>query len=80
MYAASKRKFARHARTYFHDKNLHYRHLVHSAFISRMGPGLMTAGFAAKMTLFLIKRGFKYVPVTYTGFAFLNYFRFLFNK
>lgn len=80
VYAASKRRYAQYARNYFKDENINYRHLVHSSFISQMGPGLMTAGFAAYVTLFLIKRGFKYVPVTYTGFAFLNYFRFLFNK
>ncbi len=80
VYAASKRNYAKFARHYYRDKNIQYRHLVHSAFISPMGPGLMTASFAAKMTLFFIKRGFKYVPVTYTGFAWLNYFRFLFNK
>lgn len=78
-YARSKRNFARHARQYFRDKDIQYRHLVHSSFISKMGPGLMTASFAAKLTLFLIKRDFKYVPVSYTGFAFLNYFRFVFN-
>lgn len=80
IYAASKRNYAYHARQYFHDPELDYRHLVHSSFISRMGPGLMTASFAAKVTLFFIKRGFKYVPVTYTGFAFLNYLRFVLNK
>lgn len=79
-YASSKRNYAKYARHYYRDKDIQYRHLVHSAFISPMGPGLMTASFAARATLFLIKRGFKYVPVTYTGFAFLNYFRFIFNK
>ena len=29
------------------------------------------------MALFLIRRGFRYVPVTYTGIALLNYFKFL---
>lgn len=79
-YAESKRHFARYARRYFHDRHIQYRHIVHSAFTSRMGPGLMSANLAAKMTIFLIKRGFKYIPVTYTGFAFLNYFRFVFNR
>jgi sterol desaturase/sphingolipid hydroxylase (fatty acid hydroxylase superfamily) len=77
-YATSKRHYARYARLMFQDKNIQYRHLVHSAFISSMGPGLMTANFAAWMTLFLIKRDFKYVPVSYTGFAWLNYLRFYF--
>lgn len=76
VYAKSKRNFAKYAHQYFHDPDIQYRHLVHSSFISPMGPGLMTASFAAKMTLFLIKRGFKYVPVTYTGFGLINYVRF----
>ncbi|MHB1949067.1 MAG: sterol desaturase family protein [Gammaproteobacteria bacterium] len=78
-YASSKRNYAKQARKYFRDQEIQYRHIVHSAFWSRMGPGLMTASFAARMTIFLIKRDFKYVPVTYTGFAFLNYLRFLLN-
>lgn len=77
VYANSKRNYARYAKIYFHDKDIQYRHLVHSAFMSKMGPGLMSANFAATATLFLLKRGFKYVPVTYTGIAFLNYFRFI---
>jgi monoglucosyldiacylglycerol epimerase len=79
-YAESKRNYARYARSYFHDRDIQYRHMVHSAFTSRMGPGLMSAKTAAFFTLFLIKRGLKYVPVSYMGFAYLNYFRFLFNK
>lgn len=75
-YATSKRNFARTARVYYADQTIQYRHIVHSAFISKMGPGLMTARFAAKLTLFLLKRGWKYIPVTYTGFALVNYFRF----
>lgn len=76
-YAKSKRNYARYARVYFHDRNIQYRHLIHSAFTSRMGPGLMTANFAARMTLFFIKRDFKYVPVSYMGFGWLNYFRYI---
>ncbi|MBA3662116.1 MAG: sterol desaturase family protein [Gammaproteobacteria bacterium] len=75
-YAQSKRNFAKFARNYFYDDTIQYRHLVHSAFTSRMGPGLMSAKFAAWITLFLLKRGFKYIPVTYTGFAWLNYLLF----
>lgn len=76
-YAISKRNFARYARQYYHDSAIQYRHLVHSAFTSQMGPGLITAKLAAKITLFFLKRGFKYIPVTYTGFALINYLRFL---
>lgn len=80
VYASSKRNYAKAAREYFHANDIQYRHIVHSAFTSRMGPGLMSAKFAAKITLFLLKRGFKYVPVSYTGFAFMNYFRFAFAR
>lgn len=79
-YATSKRNYARKARQYFHDRDIQYRHLVHSAFTSPMGPGLMTASFAARASMFFIKRDFKYIPVSYMGFAYLNYFRYLFNK
>ncbi len=79
VYAKSKRNYAKAARVYFHDRNIQYRHIVHSAFMSPMGPGLMSAKFAAKITLFMLKRGFKYIPVSYMGFAYLNYFRFVFN-
>lgn len=79
VYAKSKRRFAYYARQYYRDKDIQYRHLVHSAFISKMGPGLMSARFAAKVSLFMIKRGFRYIPVTYTGFAWVNYLRFVFN-
>lgn len=77
VYADSKRNYAGNAYRYYHDPEIVYRHLVHSAFTSKMGPGLMTANFAARMTLFLLKRDFKYVPVTYTGIAWLNYLKFI---
>ena len=41
-----------------------------------MGPGLISGEAAAKAALFLIRRGFRYVPVTYTGIALVNYFKF----
>lgn len=80
VYSDSKRNYARHAQRYFHDRDIQYRHIVHSAFMSKMGPGLMSANFAAYATLFFIKRGLKYIPVTYTGIAYLNYFKFMFCK
>ena len=79
-YLESKRAFARHARGYWRDRGLVYRHIVPSAFRSRMGPGLMSGETAARAALFFIRRGFRYVPVTYTGVALLNYFKFLLLK
>ena len=56
-----------------HDGDVLYRHIVPSAFRSRMGGGLMSGRTAAAIALWLIRRGFRYVPVTYTGIAFLNF-------
>jgi hypothetical protein len=75
-YSASKRAFARRARDYYRSDALLYRHIVPSSFTSPMGKGAMSAGTAITIALFFIRRGFKYVPVTLTGLALLNYFRF----
>jgi monoglucosyldiacylglycerol epimerase len=77
-YAASKRAFARKAMDYYRSNDLIYRHIVPSSFTSAMGRGAMSAATAASIALFMIRRGFRYVPVTLTGLAFLNYFRFRF--
>jgi hypothetical protein len=72
-YAASKRAFARAAARLHYDPKILYRHIVPSAFRSRMGPGLISAPTAARVALWLIRHGFRYVPVTYTGIACLNF-------
>ncbi|MDF2798683.1 MAG: hypothetical protein K0R85_1427 [Devosia sp.] len=77
-YSASKRAFARRALDYYHSDAVFYRHIVPSSFTSAMGKGAMSAGTAVNITLFFIRRGFSYVPVTFTGLAVLNYFRFRF--
>lgn len=75
-YSSSKRAFAARARHFYRSDDLIYRHIVPSSFTSAMGKGAMSADTAVKIALFLITRGFKYVPVTLTGLAFLNFFRF----
>jgi len=75
-YSASKRAFAARARQYYRSDDLLYRHIVPSSFTSAMGKGAMSAQTAVGIALFLITRGFKYVPVTLTGLAVLNFFRF----
>ncbi|MHA6692350.1 hypothetical protein [Devosia sp. A449] len=77
-YSASKRAFALQAREYYRSNALIYRHIVPSSFTSPMGKGAMSAGTAVNIALFFIRRGFRYVPVTLTGLALLNYFRFRF--
>jgi hypothetical protein len=78
VYLESKRAFARHARRYYADKSIIYRHIVPAGFKSRMGWGLISGDTTAAIMLFLIKRGFRYIPITYTGFALANFFKFIF--
>src|SRR5690606_6195833 len=75
-YSASKRAYALKAREFYRSNDLIYRHIVPSSFTSAMGKGAMSADTAVGITLALICRGFRYVPVTLTGLAVLNYFRF----
>lgn len=75
-YSSSKRAFAARARHYYRSDDLIYRHIVPSSFTSAMGKGAMSAGTAVNIALFFITRGIKYVPVTLTGLAVLNFFRF----
>jgi hypothetical protein len=75
-YARSKRAYAREAARLFFDEEVLYRHIVPSSFGSRMGPGLMSGRMAAWGALWLIRHGFRYVPITYTGIAFLNFIPF----
>lgn len=76
-YSQSKRAFAAYARHYYLNRDFLYRHIVPSAFTSPMGPGLISGRTAAKIALFWIRRGFRYVPVSYTGIAVVNFFKFL---
>ena len=78
-YLESKRAYARRARWYYHHGSFTYRHIVPSAFTSKMGPGLISGRTAAAIAMFFIKRGFHYVPVTYSGIALLNWFKFFFR-
>ncbi len=80
VYKASKMAYARFARRYARDAGLVYRHIVPSAFTSPMGPGLISGRTAARWALGWIALGARYVPVTYTGIAFLNWFRHRFGE
>lgn len=75
-YYASKRAFARVARSYVRDPGLVYRHVVPASFRSGMGGGLISADTAVAITLWFVDRGARYIPVTYTGFALLNAVKF----
>lgn len=75
-YSASKRAFAPYARAYY-DEDFLYRHVVQAGFTSKKGKGLVSAEWAAWVTMVFVKRGARYVPVTYMGMAYANFFKFL---
>jgi hypothetical protein len=77
-YAHSKRSFLSHARSLHDDTSINYRHIVPSAFASSMGSAMVSAGWAARGALWWIRRGARYVPVTYTGIAYLHYFKYMY--
>ena len=77
-YTESKRAFVPFARSYYDRETFLYRHIVPSAFASPMGPALVSACWCSGVALWWIRRGARYVPVTYTGLAYVNFFRFLF--
>lgn len=76
-YSASKRAFLPYARALYDDPRVIYRHIVPAAFESSMGKAIVSPDWAARVALWWIHRGAYYVPVTYTGLAFLNFFKFL---
>lgn len=74
-YAMSKRRFAEYASWHWRrSDDVTYRHIVPSAFRSKMGWAPLGARWAVWSALFWIKRGFAYVPVTYTTLALWNFF------
>ncbi|KAL4796547.1 hypothetical protein BDV19DRAFT_388054 [Aspergillus venezuelensis] len=77
-YLASKRAFLPYARALYDDTRLIYRHIVPASFQSPMGGAIVSADWAASVMMWWIRRGAQYVPVTYTGIAYLNFFKFLF--
>lgn len=75
-YTSSKRAFVPFARAYYDDDTFIYRHIVPAAFSSGMGRAIVTARWTSSVAMWWIHRGAGYVPVTYTGFAYANFFRF----
>ncbi|CAD0082086.1 unnamed protein product, partial [Aureobasidium vineae] len=78
-YSVSKRRFLPFAKSLYESETVVYRHIVLAAFSSKMGPAIVSADWAAKCPMWWIRRGFKYVPVTYTGIAYVHFFKFLFG-
>ncbi len=79
-YVKSKRIFADRARGWWDNPDVTYRHIVPSAFRSDMGWGPLSADAVVWLAMFWIKRGFRYIPATITGLAWVNYVRFTASK
>ena len=78
-YSTSTLSFLPHARKLYDDATILYRHIVPSTSQTAMEPTILSADWAARVSLWLIKRGARYVPVTLTGQAYLNYFKFMYR-
>jgi NAD(P)-dependent dehydrogenase (short-subunit alcohol dehydrogenase family) len=76
-YSASKRAFLPYARALYDHPNIIYRHIVPAAFNSPMGKAFASPEWAASVMMWWIRRGARYIPVTYTGIAYLNYVKFI---
>jgi len=77
-YGKSKRQMMRHAAAYMQRTDVMYRHIVPAAFTSQMGPGLVSADWMVKVSLWFISRGAQYVPASYTPFAYLHWVKMMF--
>ncbi|KAJ5185600.1 hypothetical protein N7491_006532 [Penicillium cf. griseofulvum] len=71
-------RFLPHARSYYDDPDILYRHIVASGLQSSMVSAMPSAVWAAKCSMWWIRRGARYISVSNTGFAFLNYFKFMY--
>jgi hypothetical protein len=71
--------FTPHARMYHNDKDIIYRHIVLSTSISNLHNAFLRPNFATKVTLWWIRRGARYVPVTNPVSAFLGYLNFFYG-
>ncbi|KAL4758664.1 uncharacterized protein BDW70DRAFT_169943 [Aspergillus foveolatus] len=76
-YSASKRAFLPYARALYDHPKILYRHIVPAAFNSPMGKAFASPEWAAGVMMWWIRRGACYVPVTYTGIAYLNFVKFI---
>ncbi|OCL13446.1 hypothetical protein AOQ84DRAFT_283122 [Glonium stellatum] len=77
LFSHSKHVFPLSARALYNDSSILYRHIVVSAFSSSTGPAVASAKWTARAAMWWIRRGAQYVPVTYTGLAYLYYLKLL---
>lgn len=75
-YKRSKRAYANWTKQFMSQQRVIYRHIVPAAFTSNMGVGLMSSTFVAKVIIGRVKRDWRYIPITYTGIAWLNYIKY----
>lgn len=77
----SQRELLQHARSFYDDPDILYRHIVPSSFCSIMKSGVQsTAVQDATYAMWWIRRGARYVSGPCIGAAGLKYFRFIFSR
>ncbi|CAG8895182.1 unnamed protein product [Penicillium nalgiovense] len=76
---SKRRTFLPHARSFFDEPDIIYRHIVLPSFLSSVGNAVFSADWAARCAMWWIRRGARYISVTYTGIAWLDYFKFMYS-
>ncbi|UKZ69559.1 uncharacterized protein TrAtP1_010565 [Trichoderma atroviride] len=76
-YSTSKRAFLPYTRKFYDDDSIIYRHIVPAAFQSTVDSAKLPAEWVARTAMWWIRRGARFIPVTYTGLAYLYYVKFM---
>jgi hypothetical protein len=77
LYSQSSQKFLPHARSFYDDPDILYRHVVSSPIDSSAKSGVSSAAREASHAIWWIRRGARYVIGPCRGTAYLNYFKFI---
>ncbi|KAJ5399028.1 hypothetical protein N7465_009517 [Penicillium sp. CMV-2018d] len=75
---SKRRTFLPQARSFYDDPDIIYRHIVLPSFLSSMGNAVLSVDWTVRCAMWWIRRGARYIPVTYTGIAWLDYFKFMY--
>lgn len=78
-YSTSKRAFLPYASALYDSPHVLYRHVVPAAFKSPMRNAIVSPQWVARVMMWWVRRGALYIPVTYTGIAYLKFFKFLYG-
>jgi hypothetical protein len=76
---SSERAFAPHVRKYYDAEDIIYQHIIVSKPTSYFGKTFLGPDFAAKVALWWVRRGARYIHVANLGSALWGYFKFFYS-